>query len=753
MKKIRVNIKTNSLWPLLAILFVFFALGLKAQKINYGDLIEELDKLTKEQAFYRLFNYQSQNPQFANTYIQLGNVCEEIFTGLDPLQDIEHINHWASNAVLYYQLFPAYLENAEVRRNREYYKNIPIEASGKRLNNEDVINYTLERIEYCKNYKDSVLNLFTTFEKSKDHYNTCVRIFNDINQNYDNLNEVYLQTDDDLLRLLESLKSNFNSSLEEFENYKAFRKSFFSDKKEQVYFLRDIQTFRLDGLTNSNFLLDTFYLWNYEKWTDDFIQTYTDEIITLREEVNKVQKLFSNNAKLINRLDYVDEETKLEVYDEFFLYRIGRYDNNSLIRELFRYLEAKQQYLLLSKNQINSPADSTAEMMNRKLRFYYRLAKSLNISKTRLDEFNIAITPERVVRFNDFFNDVYGGEQGLKRFYVQQHDYLRKNFSNNLLNLKDYFDNIEQIRQEQKFASNNNGISLPLYVVAEDSEEFSSLQYVTTDIAYHDDEPTYACGFVNIDNNKSKAFIAKIADINKIQWLKEFDTMGTNHEGSYKTEMLYAYENGVKGIISGNALVTELDSMDIEQEVLIKNHYLVHLDNEGEKLNVLDTGFEDFPFYLSFDEINQITIMGFGQKDRYIPGAFSSVNIVHADTTGINWDIELKIKGQLVDVVKAEDKYLAFLNYQHYEINNDAQITNNMGENWSFVMLEISPEGEVIKTTPVLYENSVFLTKVFNISSDEISLIGRTGYLDEVGENMEYFIVSPDSEIIFSNLK
>ena len=153
--------------------------ALWAQSIKYEDIISDLGKMPPKQAYYRFFQYQKQDPHFANTYVQLGHASEQIFRELDPLRNFNQANYWINNATLYYGLFEVYLKPNDVRRNREFYANFPLGTDGRRIENEDVVQYVQDRLAYCRTLKDSLELIYSTLEKSKDHYNNCVRIFND----------------------------------------------------------------------------------------------------------------------------------------------------------------------------------------------------------------------------------------------------------------------------------------------------------------------------------------------------------------------------------------------------------------------------------------------------------------------------------------------------------------------------------------------------------------------------------------------
>ena len=234
-----------------------------SQEVKYEDIYNQIGTLKPQQLYFRLYLYQNQNPHFANTYVQLGYTAEQVLKELDPLRDFELANYWVGNAVLYYSLFSRFLDANEVRRNREYYSNLPIETAGKRIENEDVLNYVYQRSNFFNNYKDSVALIYKALEKSKDHYNNCVKIFNQINENYDNLNEVLLHTNPTFLTTLESLEKEYSECIESFNSYKSLLNAYPIRGYYQVYRLKDIETYRLDGITNSDFLKDTFDLWDY----------------------------------------------------------------------------------------------------------------------------------------------------------------------------------------------------------------------------------------------------------------------------------------------------------------------------------------------------------------------------------------------------------------------------------------------------------------------------------------------------------
>ena len=398
-----------------------------------------MGSLNKEQAYSRLFEYRGQNPKVASPYIQLGYVSEQIIQELDPFREIAMVNYNIDNAVLYYKLFSHFLSSSEVRRNKKHYANIPIESNGFELSNEGALAFTQSRIDFCEKLKEALEVSFNALKTSKDHYNNCVQIFNSINNGYESFNEALLKTDEKLLAMLNELDTEFKATQKAFDEYKELLQKFPIGQYNQQYKIAPIKTFRLDGITNSDFLQNEFQLWDYGKWVADYKAVYEKDILILRNEVVEIQKLFDNNLSTLSKDSFIDEPT-LKSFDELFLFKLGRFDSNSLIRELFRYSDKRQQFMLSTKNNLNSPLDSSSVLINRKLRYYYRLAQDLNVAKIELKTLHNAITPEKTSRFNDFFTTYYQGEPGLNNYIKNQTLLLDKTFDKAVDNLDSFLD-------------------------------------------------------------------------------------------------------------------------------------------------------------------------------------------------------------------------------------------------------------------------------------------------------------------------
>lgn len=725
----------------------------EAQRIRYDDIYDELGSLTPEQAFFRLSRFQAQDPYFTNTYVQLGHISEVIYRNFDPLREVELVKHWARNAILYYQLVPVYLINNEVRRTREYFSNLPIEASGRRLNNEDLLDYIDERIRLTQEYRDSVVIVYEALERSKGHYNNCIRIFNEINAGYDHLKEVLLRTDPEFLYRIDILEQEFQACLKEFEAYRSLLEAFPILDYDQRYRLRPIETYRLEGLTNSDFLENQFVLWDFGGWVDAFRATFEGDIMALRKEIEQIQEMFDDNLNRLSWMRAAEPGLELPVHDELFLFRLGRYDNNSLVRELFTYLEERQRYILMTKDPLNAAADSASAMMNRRLRYYYRLALQANQGHEKLRNFQATISTARVRRFQDFFNHYYRGEQGLTGFFHDQQALINRAFDESLRNLRLALQEEAYERATAGSVTDRSGNPVPLRPVHETPEAPARTHYVTQGVHYMQHRIPYVSGIL-LRGGGATPFIARIdAEGGRTAWVTEVGERSAGADGTgLVAERLFGYDRGV--LVIETRWELPADPQGAGSRETAYSNTLIHLDESGRLRSRTALEPSLFPVFLHHDDINQINLLAFGGLQDGRPGLFDRFIISQVDSAGYTeWQVGVDLRGSLVDIVKTGNSYLALFNFQEYRINGERVVSPQDGRGVGLCVVELSLSGRVLRAIPVVGEESFFIDRVFQISSDEISLVGYSGHPGSRSGDLKYLILTASGDVTFHNLK
>ena len=719
---------------LTALIFgVNFSIG-TAQEIKYDDIISSLPTLSPQGRYALLFEYQKQDPHFSNTYIQIADACENLMKDVDPLRNVNKALYWANNAKLYYGLFPVYLKSNEVRKNREYYSNFSIETEDSKLENEHVIAYINKRVEYCTHFIDSLELIYATLEKSKDHYNNCISIFNGINTNYDNLNEALLKTDEELLSTLDRLKNEFELSIKTFEEYKALINEFPIASYDQTYTLAPISTFRLEGLTNSDFLKNSFTLWDYASWVNEFKSLYNKDIVPLRKEIEQTHKQFNDNKRRLSIIESIDEDVSLKSFSESFIYKLGKYDNNSIIRDFFAYLNARQDFLVLNKSPLNLPADSALSVINTKLRYYHRLTKKKIETDNKLNELTTAISEENVERHKAFFETHYQGHAGFKQFAADEAPFLNLALNSSYAQLNNLLSSIPALEKRLGYAQGKGRIKIALFPNENDETTNS---YTSQGVTTKQGKPNYVSGYVK-KNNKDIAFIAKISDENNVEWINEIGSKyNPNSISGNKAPILSSFESGAATVVS-----SAIDS--------VNTNTLVVLNSQGSVLLAKPLPFTQKPLLIHYDEINKLATLAFGAKENATDSVYQSTILCQVDSAGvINWQEHLNITGIIVDLIKQNDKYIAVFNYTSYLIKQYKSTATQIGA----MLVNLTQEGSIANVSPINSSEAYSINRVFPISTDELNLIGKKEGQHDQHDELCYILVSPNGDLIYSNLK
>ena len=134
-------------------LVVLLLIGASAQaQRKYAEIFADMPNMSLDHIYSELMQFQKQNPYFANTYIQLGMVCEHKMAHTDPLRDIESTLFWADNAHLFYGNFlifyqsdyfnvamkKIYFDNFDIRKSKMNFLNFINKISAKYNNNIEV---------------------------------------------------------------------------------------------------------------------------------------------------------------------------------------------------------------------------------------------------------------------------------------------------------------------------------------------------------------------------------------------------------------------------------------------------------------------------------------------------------------------------------------------------------------------------------------------------------------------------------------
>lgn len=561
-------VKTKFIYlVVLAICWVGNIAHADAQK-KYEEIYINLPTWSVDQSYSELMDYQRKDPYLANVYIQLGVISEHKLIGTDPLREIENTQFWAKNAELFWGNLKVYYKENDARHS-DFYENLNIPMKGSRLTDAEVMDFVKKHQTFCKNYADSAQILYDALERSKKAYNICLTTYRDICDNYTTLNEALLCYDKGLIEKLKILEVNYNECISQFNYYKQVLKQHPLLNYRQIYDVKPIPTFRLDGLTNSDFLQNRFFIWDYKLWVDDYMKKIKDDILPLRKEIESI------NAKFVSgyeewKLGKTSVVTAEPAYDDYFLFRLGRYDNNSLVRELFSYLESRRVLLAMAQDSLALPVDSLPANRNRHLRHLYRASQQyMTADQNRQALANFMSDKNndaRIRRFDDFFKKNYGSNK-IVSYPKEQLQVLDNVFQGMLVNYVKFLENMHEAEPKNTYSLPSGKLpALPMWVIPTDQETTNIQgQYLTRCL---DRNSLGTAAYVSGDRvlaGKQQPFVAAISDNQTTLWVSQINNASA-------VLAVRAYEKGCVVQIENN-----------------KEYYLVYFNDKGKETSRIKT--------------------------------------------------------------------------------------------------------------------------------------------------------------------
>ncbi len=739
------------------ILIIIFILGFSnflsfgQKNLKYKDVFKAIEEKSKEEVYSLLLVYQKQDPYFANTYLQLGIIAQAWSKDYDALTDLSDVEFFIYNTNLYYGLALSKIDQKEIRKNDKFYLNIDRFKNVEKLEFDIVRSFIQEQIDANNEYSRNVQIVTRLFNSSIHHYNNCIRIFKEINTDNNKIKDIYLTADSKFLVKLNELESSFDSTIYYLQNYQTAIKNYPIKSYNQKYKLLPIETYRLHGLTGSDFLKDEIPIWNYGTWVKDVKQILNTDIKDMRNLINiSDQKLNENMSMLAETKEYRTDFVKQKV-DDKLKFKIGKYDHQSLLLELFNFKESKIEYLAALKDPLNNAKDTISSFsLLQKSKYYDNLIKSKELCDSLNLYLNSQINPYDINKYNDFFASNYGGEPGLKNYLKNESVFLQSRLKVSLNSFKDYIINLNLTKDTSNeiFTYKN----LPIALVKSNLDFLNAIagNYYTVDFQENSTGDFYITGYIKETENLAGAFIAMTDKRLNIRWLKMISSSQTQHSsGIY----IQAKEDGCEVLVNMAA-----DGNTSQNQIFI-------FDTEGKQKDKIDLEINAFPRFFKFDEINQKYIMAFkGFKPDQFECADDEMIVIQYDglLKQLSWKQSLKLNGTFVDMLNMNQHIFLITNFSTYQ-SEDNVLTSSSGVSpgkTNALLIIIDQEGKIVKEIPILSDKAFFITNSVKINSNTINLIGFKSELQKLSSTTKtkvgeliYLLLNAEGELYFDNFK
>ncbi len=719
MQTLKLKIQMNKIAFILISVLLVFANTSNAQTapLKYKDIFSTVINESEDKAYEMLSTYQKQDPYNANAYYQLGIIAQQWAKKYDPLTDYENLYYFTYHASLYYSLCKKYLDEKESKKNWQYYQQAKALEGAKKTGHEQIMRDVTEKASSIKGFEENINHIRKNYFAAVRNYNQSLALFTQIVEKNAKLKDIYLTANSDLANQIKTIGMNFDSTIFYFDIYKEAIAEFPIKNYKQDYKILPIETYRLEGLTKSNFLKNDINLWNFRTWSDDVISVIDNDISKLRFDIDEESKKIDSMINLVNLTKDYSANLDNYVLNKDLTYRIGRFDFQPLILDIFNYKISKLNLQISSKKPMNNPANvekSRIELM-KKLQFYNELVNQKILADKNIIALAAKISDFNILKYEAYITENYKGGKGLNNYIEKEPKQIEVFFNKSMGNLK-----YSVIKHNEKKYINNNIVSTNKGVISlaipYDILNGTDERYYTSAISKNSNGDKYFCGYKNRIAKNTKAFVAMCDSLNKIKWIKEYDftKKGKPKADNYACNLALT-ENGCVVIIHSRD--TSNNSISIKNQMITFNRF-------GKAIIKNKTGPALVPRILIYDDINTKIIAAY--KGKYLPihsHITDSLIVEHADSAGnAMWSIPIAFNGNIVNIVRSNQKMLIVGNYTELiDVNTIKRLKNN--ETNAFLSI-IDGKGNIEKTVTFDEDYAYYITNAVKLNSETINFLG-----------------------------
>ncbi len=711
-----------------------------AQK--YKDIYPTLVQSSDDEALSILKAYMVNDLDHPNSNFRLALIYERRYKACNPITQYERAIANANEAKLRFTKSAAVINEKEVSKNTGYYADFAngFDGKGRPIVDFSFVNKKIrEGYDSAKLFTDKMPEIYEYFTKSVNFHDKAIKLFNEINGNFTSRDRLLLMYNDDLKSKLEALKLNYDSSIVNLDKYLAAGKLYDPNKFDQSYTIKEIDTYRLQGLlTSPNFLIKDIEIWNYKKWADNAIAEVNKDISALRKDLEQAEIALNASLKRMNPMAYNPDFVPYNV-DNKLIFNLIKYDNESLPVALLRYKQFKQS--LIGQLGLVNNRDTTGAINSYLIQLGDLIYKAkdadslLQIAKRRIDKENIAKYPL-------FFQTYYNGESGLNLLINNE-----KKMANEALDkgVSQMFQNL--ISPDKTLGTeyfNYRSIKIPTAAKYINPDSLDAALH-TTQIVANTDGSHYLVG-LNKSNRKPNhvnVFIAKADDKNKVTWYKEFPF------SEDKVDPTINLIGGVATTPEGCAiLVRSRNSSGFINR-------LFYISENGEEIFNKEIETSLYPRKMQYVENTNAFVLAY-------KGVSKEQNIKEKEkleTLSINilgdvlWTNTFEYAGNFVDLINVDKGFMVIGNYSEIKdaSGNVYRTKVNTGQTNAFAA-KFNTTGKLAAVKVMESTSSYYVNSVVKVNDKIINLLGVKALFGEENGDKLHIIINSNPGVIHLGL-
>ncbi len=735
--------KTYKLKLLMVLAFFVFFKANAQKEIKYKEIYDYVLKTDTILSYEKLKMYQQLDPFHANSYYQLGLISQAWSKKYDPFTQPQDVRYFIYHTNVYFGLSKKYLDDKEARKNGEIYQAVSLQA-GEKISLETILADIEKRLSENALFSQNFEKTYKNFIKSTTFYNQCVELFLEINRNNANEKELFLTISPEIRQKIEDLSQNYDSTLFYLDAFVKNLNYYPLKSYKPQYSINPIETYRLEGLTYSNFLQNNITLWDFKQWITNFNQISQSDIQKIRFQADSThQSMMQIIEGFENQSHYSDTVAAIKINPKV-LFKIGKFDYNSVLIDYFNYLETKANYLRFTRKTDNNVQNIASVDMRKKAYYYSKLYENKKITDSLALFAQNNVNEKSVSKYSSFVNTNFTSTDGFKTFFNTEKAENNTIFNESLQNYNDFLVSYKAKNQiDTVYTFGKHSIALKL-----EPQKAQLLENETkTECIKIRNKEIYLSGKVMLAS-KEKAFVCAIAD-KKVKWFKTFE----NNESSSNSGIL------VEPTANGCFLMLT----SVEPDKCINR--ILQINANGQKTNeflLLETA---YPRYMRYDDINERILI------TYYGNTYQTTAKEPMELFISMYNTELKISslwakaatinmiGNFVDLVQINEDIYVFSNFHEYT-NLNAQkmfVPEKVSQNqYNTLLTVINKEGNVTKMLPYFSNEHYTLTEVIKIDNNLINLLGakdknNDNESSKTDKPLKYMLINASGDLIFSN--
>ena len=267
---------------------------------KFNEQLSAVSQMTPYQAIYHLEQYQKKFPWFAGVYYHLGMANEKQIPAIHPILDYNLIRRMLYNARVCYGNCKHYAQDASLKN--EDFAGLPTKR--KRVEYEDVARFANKKLQQVKNTQMQVDHLYNSYYRMVKRYGECRQMFTQFCETYPGEKQAHLRLQAQDIDLLNRLAQQFDSLKIDITTFESALANYPIDNYTPTFSFSDIQLYRLDGLTQTNFMEPHITLWNYGDFAKQFLQQQEHEYGDYYQAIQREFMQIDHAARMASMGEY-----------------------------------------------------------------------------------------------------------------------------------------------------------------------------------------------------------------------------------------------------------------------------------------------------------------------------------------------------------------------------------------------------------------------------------------------------------------